>query len=70
VASLVAGGEEGDREQLRVEAGRDPDVAGTAEVDAEGVDGPVLAAPAPVVAEVGDNIAPEGLLADLVELAP
>ena len=70
VTGLVPSGEEPDGEQPRVEAGRDPYVTWTAEVDAERVDRPVLAAPAPVVAEAGDNVASEFLLGSLVELAP
>lgn len=70
VTGLVAGGEEPDVEQPRVEAGCDPYVARSTEVDAERMDRPVLAAPASVVAEAGDNVASEFLLGGLVELTP
>ena len=45
----MAGGDEPDGDQPRVETGRDPYVTWTAEVDTERVDCPMLAAP--VVAE-------------------
>ena len=56
-------------QQPRVETGGDPYLTWTAEVDVERVDRPVLAAPAPVVAEAGDNVASELLLGGLVEVA-
>src|SRR5215217_8780192 len=70
MTGLVAGAEEPDRESSRVDAGGDPYVTGTTEVDAERVDSPVLPAPAPVVAEPRYDVAPERLLGGLAEVTP
>ena len=66
VASLVHRAEEGWCEPVPIEPGGNTHVART-EVYAEGVDGTVLSAPLPVVAEGGDHLTSELLLPSLAE---
>ena len=70
VAGLVQGGEEGGGEAAGIEAGGDADVSRPAEVYAERVRRPVLAAAAPVVPERGGDGLSESLLPSPVECAP